>query len=210
MGNHIFAVYWNTPDDAQRANADPLGFCRCNDIAFKFLDIPEAKEFNGIIQRKGRKAHTRTATRADGTSVKAKEAGAQEGTLSVAESLGSSGTIINFDGALTVTLKTGKKTQAGNNHTLSFTFTSNVARTIIIAEALGEIIPANKMSTTADTNEIFPYFIMPSGARHLIVRPDVAEQRQGVQVGTATELLAALTAKGQASIPAAGGDAPQT
>ncbi|PHJ54504.1 hypothetical protein VF06_37440 [Nostoc linckia z4] len=158
-----FLLGRSTENDATRSNPDPVGFFYCRASTARFLDI-EKLAFTGQILTK-RKAHARTKTLADGTTLGGTDAEVAEST--VARNAKSRGNGKN------VKLVTGKKTAKGNYQTISFNFPS-FATSQIIGEALGELIPSTKIKASATAADIFPYFILPSGGRGGIMKKEAA------------------------------------
>lgn len=190
-----FILGRNTGRDSGRVNPDPIGFFYCRANTARFLDI-ENFAFSGSIKRK-RKAHTRTKTLADGTTL-----GGQD--VQVAESEFTSSSKSRGQGK-NIKLVTGKKTEKGNYQTLSFNFPS-FATTAIIGEALGELIPTTKIKTTPTAADIFPYFILPTGSRGGIMQKAAADSSTDASVGLNPQITLELVTK-LGAIYVAGADA---
>lgn len=123
-----------------------------------------------------RAGYTRTYVKADGT----------DGTVTVADGK------ITYKGnskracAKKVFLTTGKpKTAKGSKRKISFTFPSfmSVAE---ISDALGELIPATKIATTATVgaSEIEPFFTIVGGGTYPIMTKTAAEAATKTDVAT--------------------------
>lgn len=148
----------STSDDATRTVKDPIGFMYCRLSTARFLDI-EDLQYKGTNKTK-RKAHTRGKTLADGTVLGGKDAQVAESEII--------STPKRKPGGKNIKLVTGKRTAKGNLQTLSFNFPS-FATNLVIADALGELIPATKIKSDPTSTDIFPYAITPAGGRIAIL-----------------------------------------
>jgi len=94
-----------------------------------------------------------------------------------------------------VFVTTGAKTTNGTKKTLALTFPSflSVAE---ISDALGEIIPAGKIATTATVgaNEIAPFFTIRGGGTYAIMTKTAADASTKTDVATTEAEQTALTA----------------
>ena len=167
-----FELFIDQAPDAKRDSPDKvIGYFACMPWAAKYLDIEnkavDPTKANFIIRKSG----GRTLTRIDGTSMTAGAAndGTAEGKVLVSLPEGK--------GMKRITLLSGKKiatSQAVNKakafHSLSFAFPS-VATNLIVAQALGRIIPAAKISKDGTPSEadIFPWFRSEGGKRYPII-----------------------------------------
>jgi hypothetical protein len=195
MGRVFFALYRNTKDDATRAVDDPVGVFSCLEWAAQYLDI-HTKSFTGVITVK-RKAGTRTLVRADGSSLTAREGSSDGGS--------SGGTVSNAveteiakqfrPGSKSVKLMTGKNIpNKTTKHTLFFSFPS-WATIPVIADALGELLPDSKVSSTPGDTEIYPYFWIPGGGRYGILSKTAADSSTDASTD-ATTVAQQITAQG--------------
>lgn len=160
--------------------------CSCIPRVADFLEIRDriyTPSEGDLVERAG---YTRSYTKADGT----------PGSVTV-----DAGNRIYLPngraGAKKVELTRGGVTEQGNKKTLSFTFPSFVS-VAEIADALGELIPATKIATTATVgeNEIQPFFkikggrsypIVPNAAAIAATRTDVATtEAEQVTIATTT------------------------
>lgn len=138
-----------------------------------------------LVDRAG---YTRAYVKPDGT----------DGTVTVAD--GKRVYLANTKaGAKKIQLTTGKaKTAKGNKRTISMSFPSfmSVAE---IADALGELIPAGKIATTATVgaSEIEPFFKLVGGGTYAIVPSAVAVASAATDVATteAEQVTIATTTK---------------
>lgn len=171
MGKIYFELFVDQPPDAKRDSPDKvIGLFGCMPWAAKFLDIENkaaTAEGRFII----RKAGTRTLTRIDGSVMTAGPTadGTSESKVMVPLPEGK--------GMKTATLLTGKPitdSQAVNKkgafHSITFSFPS-FATNLIIAQALGRLIPAAKISKdgTPAATDIHSWFRSSGGKRYPII-----------------------------------------
>lgn len=171
MGKMYFELFVDQPPDAKRDSPDKvIGVFGCMPWAAKFLDVEDK-----AVQTEGRfvirKSGTRTLTRIDGSVMTAGL---------VADGTSESKVLIPLPegkGMKTATLLTGKKiadSQAVNKasafHSITFAFPS-FATNLIIAQALGRLIPAAKISKDGSPAEtdIHPWFRSSGGKRYPII-----------------------------------------
>lgn len=192
----FFPILRKTDGDSGRSIKDPLGFFSCNLNAARFLDIDKLSISLPVIQVK-RKGGSRSVTLADGTTLTQTTAGAN-----IAESVLLLPT--SAKGSRTVILKTGKKitdTKRIKNpnaayHTISFRF-PGFATAVVISEALGEIIPADKMKNPPNATDVWPYFIIKGGRRYPIMLGTDAETSIDADVAESPAEVEALAAKAE-------------
>jgi hypothetical protein len=182
-----FILGVSTDGDATRSNPDPVGYFYCRKSTARFLDI-EKFASTGSFKKK-RKGFVRTRTLADGTVLGGKDAQVAETEFEVNAKARGMGKNIK--------LITGKKTSKGNYQTISFNF-PGFATSLVIGEALGELIPVgkiNKPGSNVSATEIFPYFITPSGKRGSIRQQAAAISSTAASVGLNPATRLALAAK---------------
>ncbi|MGV0105134.1 hypothetical protein NSTCB13_03846 [Nostoc sp. DSM 114160] len=184
-----FPLKRSTSNDTQRENPDPLGNFSCLSVTAKFLDIEKfAVPFLKSKTVKPTKA--RTLVRADGSSVKRGEKNA-DGIPVEHERPGSLS-----KGTRRVVLTTGKKIgDSSTYHTISFRFPS-FATIIVIADALGTLIPANKIKAIPTANDISPYFKVVGGRQYPIMQKAAAESSTQAQVPLTAAQLKQLAGAG--------------
>ncbi|WP_375501659.1 hypothetical protein [uncultured Nostoc sp.] len=182
-----FPLKRTTEGDAGRVVDDPLGNFSCLRVTAKFLDIEDlAKPFIKTITVKPKAV--RTLTRADGSSVvRSKEN--NDGIPAEYQRVGRLS-----KGVRSVILTTGKQigtTAEGKKpryHTISFRFPS-FATVLVIADALGTLIPANKVKAVPTASDVSPYFRIAGGGRYPIMQKAAATALNVAQVPlTATQL----------------------
>jgi hypothetical protein len=170
-----FPLFISTDNDAQRENPDPLTNFSCLSITAKFLDIdklavPIIKEIK-VKPTKGR-----TLSRADGSTLKRGSKNAD----GIPVEYTRPGSVSK--GTRRVVLTTGKKIgESTNYHTISFRFPS-IATIITIADALGTLIPADKIKPVPTATSIAPYFKVVGGRQYAIMQKAAAESRAGATV----------------------------
>ncbi|AKG21248.1 hypothetical protein [Calothrix sp. 336/3] len=188
-----FPIYRKTSGDTGRSLNDPFGVFSCRLSTARFLDI-ESKIISGVLIKE-RKAYTRSLTLADGTTITATPTAGTE--IAASEIV----LPIGGRGSRSVILTTGKliadtKRTVGKGsayHTLTFRF-PGWATIANISEALGELIPANKIKETPTSDDIRPYFKVVGGRTYPITLESDAETSTDVQVPeNSTELEALQT-----------------
>ncbi len=153
-----FLLKRNTSNDNNRVLDDPVGFFYARYPTVNFLNLEDFVYHGGY--KVTRKSYTRTLTLADGTTL----ANSDQNPNRLVEESEVFVTPKRKPGGKTIRIVTGKKTQKGNYQSLSFNFPS-WATSLVIGDALGELIPANKISSEAGNTEIFPFAILPTGSR---------------------------------------------
>ncbi|NEU76948.1 hypothetical protein PI95_031745 [Hassallia byssoidea VB512170] len=211
LGRTHFPISRKTSGDAQRSIKDPFGYFSCRESTTRFLDLQDKAKTAGYATAKGRKAYTKSTTLVDGTKLTAANGG---DTISVAESEITQS--IGSRGSRTVIIKTGKKlpdknvdgkTKSGGYHTISFRFPS-WATVWVIADALGELIPAGKISVTPSSTEIYPYFTVKGGRKYMIMAEAAAEENSDASIPeTPQEMETLATSAKLKAKKGAGGDA---
>ena len=115
-------------------------------------------------------------------------------------------------GSRTVILQTGNKINdskrkvgaANALHTISFRFPS-WATILTIADALGEIIPPQKIAASPNNNQIYPTFKVKGGRRYPIAKQSAAKTEPTAKVATTNADLQAIAAQsGDRAIEGAG------
>ncbi|MEH2170793.1 MAG: hypothetical protein V7K41_29910 [Nostoc sp.] len=196
-----FPLKRTTSGDADRVVDDPIGNFSCLLVTAKFLDIENlAKPF--LKSKTVKPTKVRTLNRADGSTVNR----SSKNTSGVAAEHERPGRLSR--GTRRVVLTTGKKIDArvgakANYHTISFRF-PGFATILVIADALGTIIPANKMKANPTATDVSPYFKVAGGGRYPIMQKAAAESRQDAVVPLTAQQIAALTGDGISFIPGAG------
>ncbi|HIK27958.1 MAG: hypothetical protein N3E45_17125 [Oscillatoriaceae bacterium SKW80] len=199
-----FAIKRNTENDSQQSNPDPLGYFSCRLSTARFLDIEGDTTLPVVIRE--RRGFQKSRTLADGTTI----VGREEGTVIISGTASKIVLPVSTKGSRTVILTTGKgisdsKRRFGKEnafHTISFRFPS-FATVAIISEALGEIIPTNKINGTPNPNQIKPYFKVVGGRNYPIMQKAAAESRTAANVPNGAS-FAALAGDGIEVIPGAG------
>jgi hypothetical protein len=169
LGKVYFPILRKTSADTGRTTVDPYGVFSCRLNVARFLDIDKLN-INLVISRE-RKEHTRTLTLVDGTKLKQSSDnndGQVEKSLITLP--------IGGKGSRSVILKSGKKTKDNGliYHTLTFRFPA-WATVWCIADALGTLIPANKIKSDATASDVFPYFTIKGGRRYPIMEKTAAQ-----------------------------------
>ncbi|WP_445628421.1 hypothetical protein [Nostoc sp. DSM 114167] len=174
LGRVWFSLSRETTDDASRVNDDPVGLFSCRANVARFLDIDKLG-FTGTIYGKAREYTTaRNLTLADGT-VLDKSAENTDG-----KNAGEPIALQRKVGGRSVIIKTGKKigTKVAGKpqgyHSISFAFPT-WATIRVIADSLGEIIPAGKISSDPGENEIQPTFKIAGGGSYGIMQKAAAD-----------------------------------
>jgi hypothetical protein len=208
LGRLYFPIYRKTGSDAGRSNPDPSGVFSCNMNAARFLDIADKAIALPVMVRE-RKAGKRSITLADGTTLTATQDGAETATSEIVLP-------VSGRGSRTVIIKTGKqiadsqrkKGKSSAYHTISFRFPSFVT-VLGICEALGEIIPPDKIKNPPKATDIWGYFTIKGGRRYPIMLGTEAESSTDFSVSESSAEMAALVVQGAAkkARQAAGGDA---
>lgn len=178
----FFPIYRETTDDAGRVVKDPIGVFSCRLSTARFFDIDKLN-FNFEVQVT-RKGGARSLTLADGTKLTS--------STKDADKKSADSTIVlpvNSKGSRTVILTTGKKitdtkrvaNKDGAYHTVSFRFPS-WATVAVIADALGEIIPATKLKANPTEADASPYFRVKGGRLYTINAKAAAEAKTDATV----------------------------
>lgn len=193
LDKKYFPIYRETTDDAGRVLKDPIGVFSCRMSTARFLDIDKLNyNFQVEVARKGGK---RSLFLADGTQMTNSEANTDQARSDSTIILSSSP-----KGSKTVTIRTGKKIadtqrKTGKDsayHTVSFRF-PGWATIKVIADALGEIIPAGKLSSDPGETEVKNQFKVKGGGTYFILSKTVAEnQPDAVVPETEAELNTVL------------------
>ena len=165
LGRFWYALYRETGNDAARVKKDPYGWFSCRANVGRFLDI-EGKQFTKTIYGKERTYATeRSLTLVDGT-VLTKSAANTDG-----KPAGERIPLRKTVGGRRVIIKTGKPirvataTKPATYHTVSFAF-PQWATIQVIADALGEVIPSGKISSSPGATQIYPSFTMQGGGTY--------------------------------------------
>ncbi|MEH1802144.1 MAG: hypothetical protein V7L13_23880 [Nostoc sp.] len=184
-----FPLKINTANDAQRENPDPLGNFSCLSVTAKFLDIEKfAVPFLKTTTVKPTKA--RTLIRADGSSVKRGKKNADGIPVEYAKP----GSLSK--GTRRVILTTGKKIgDSSTYHTISFRFPS-IATILVISDALGSLIPTNKIKAIPTATDIAPYFKVVGGRQYSIMQKAAAESSTAAQVPLTAAQIKQLSGAG--------------
>lgn len=191
-----FPIFRKTSGDAGRSLKDPIGVFSCNMNAARFLDIASRQVPLPVMVR-NRQASQRSLTLADGTTLVRTEQGAQIAASKIVVP-------VSGKGSRTVILQTGKliadsqrrKNKQSAFHTISFRFPS-FCTVLTISEALGELIPPNKIKNPPGATDIWGYFTVKAGRRYPIMLGTEAEQRPDVDVALLPAEVQALEAKAQ-------------
>ncbi|MBW4425319.1 MAG: hypothetical protein KME50_12935 [Nostoc desertorum CM1-VF14] len=197
-----FPLYRETTDDAGRVVDDPLGNFSCLSVTAKFLDIENlAKPFLKTTTVTPKKA--RTLVRADGSSV----VRSAENNAGIPAPYKKPGRLAK--GTRSVILTTGKVIgtpgagQRPTYHSLSFRFPS-FATILVIADALGTLIPAGKIDATPSGSEISPYFKLAGGGSYPIMQKAAATALNEAQVPLTAAQLRQLSKAGVEVYPGFG------
>lgn len=196
-----FPIYRETQDDAGRVVKDPIGTFSCRMSTARFLDLDDLNfNFEVATTRKGGQ---RSKTLADGTTLGGTDTTVADSTVILS---------VSSRGSKTVVIKTGKKiadtkrtkNKDGAYHTISFRFPA-WATVSVIADALGEIIPANKIKASPTATDIEPYFRIVGGRTYTINQKAAAEAKTDAQVPSNDSELQQLAQKsGKRVVKAAG------
>lgn len=176
-----FLLERQTSGDATLSNPDPIGFFYARASTVRFFDIAR---FAVAMYKKTRSGYERVTTLADGTNLGA----AQGNTIQVDEHPFTIKAKARPTGGQKIVLVTGKPTRQvtpparANYHTVSFNF-PRWATNLVISDALATIIPDANIRPDPGANDIFPYFIMPSGARVPIMTAAAASSDNTTNVG---------------------------
>ncbi len=201
-----FPILRKTSGDAGRSLQDPLGYFSCRASVARFLDIEKIAADTNALLIGTRKTYTRNSTLADGTTLGGgADGGAADTQIAESEILLSFGS----KGSKSVVLVTGKPLPSNKGyHTLRIRF-PGFATNLVIAEALGEIIPATKIKSPPTAADIYPYFISQGGRRYPIMAGDVAETRTEVAVPENQQEMSSLVTQTQKkkAVKGAGGAA---
>jgi hypothetical protein len=181
MGKRLyFPLKRNTEGDAGRVVDDPLGNFSCLQVTAKFLDIENlAVPFLKVTEVTPKKP--RTLTRADGSTV----VRSPDNSDGIPAPYKRAGRLSK--GTKPVTLTTGKEIGAAvqgqpkRYHTISFRFPS-FATVLVIADALGTLIPANKVKSPPTATDVSPYFKLGSGGSYPIMQKAAATALNQAQV----------------------------
>lgn len=175
---------------------DCIGDFSCRIATAEFLDILTlAGTLQAAVIRKRKKSKARDLTLIDGkTKLKTskKEGGTPEdGTAKEADVLGN----ISRKGTRSVQLIAGKKTPNNNYKRLTFRF-PGFATNLIIADALGSILPASKVKANPTDADVFNVFISPGGRRYPILTKAAADKEKSSTTpttrGAAMEMVALI------------------
>ncbi|QSJ20106.1 hypothetical protein JYQ62_16160 [Nostoc sp. UHCC 0702] len=179
MDRKYFPIYRETKNDEGRVVKDPIGVFSCLMPTARFLDIDKLEfDFQIEVTRQGGQ---RSKTRADsGTTLGGTDAAVSDSVIIRS---------IKSKGSKTVTIKTGKKiadTKRKTNkdsafHEISFRF-PGWATNKVIADALGEIIPAGKLSSDPGETEVKNQFKVKGGGTYYILAKSVAEASTEAEV----------------------------
>lgn len=170
-GKIYFKLFADRPADATRDGAeDTIGYFTTMVPTAKFLNIEDKGATQDAIMSEVKAAAGRTVTRVDGSKIEVEgKAGiaAHQRLLALPDGRG----------AKRITIPTGNKiadSQAVNKnkayHQISFSFPT-FASNLIIAQALGRLIPANKISFEGapSETEIYGWFRTEAGKRYPII-----------------------------------------
>jgi hypothetical protein len=173
-----FPLKRNTSGDAGRVVDDPLGNFSCLSVTAKFLDI-EKFAIPFLKTKDVEPKKPRTLTRADSSTV----VRSKENSDGVPASYKRAGRLAK--GTRSVILTTGKAIDAAATrktyHTISFRFPS-FATVLVISDALGELIPANKIKGIPTSTDISPYFKIAGGGQYPIMQKAAAVALNEAQV----------------------------
>jgi hypothetical protein len=148
---------------------DAIGYFSCRLATAKFLDIDKIAEATTFALTRTRKqSKPRDLTLIDGTRREASEN--ENGSAKESEVLAS----ISRTGTNSVQLVTGKKTANKNYKRVTFRFPS-FATNLNISDALGSLIPAQKIKAGATADDVFNFFISKGGKRYPILTKASAE-----------------------------------
>lgn len=196
-----FPFQRKTEGDGDRVIDDPIGNFSCLSITAKFLDI-EKSAVPHLKTTKVKPTKVRTLNRADGSVV-------------IRNPKNSSGIPAEYDkpgrlskGTRSIILTTGKKIDArvragATYHTLSFRF-PGFATILTIADALGTLIPANKIKSVPNATDISPYFRLAGGGRYAIMQKAAAQSSTEAQIALTIQQLQQLGGSDVSFIPGAG------
>lgn len=205
LSRKFFPIYRETQDDAGRVTKDPIGTFSCRMSTARFLDLDKLNfNFEVAIKRKG---GTRSKTLVDGTTLGGTDQAIADSTIVLS---------VSNKGSRTVIIKTGKKiadskrvkNKDGAYHTVSFRFPA-WATVTVIADALGELIPANKIRSTPTAADIEPYFKVKGGRTYTINQKAAAEAKTDATVPANAQEAEQLVQKSRAGskVTKAAGDA---
>lgn len=171
MSKLYFKIFVDRPNDAKRDGPeDAIGYFACMPATAKFLDIVAKGGTKDAIMSEVKASAGRTITRVDGSKIQEE---AKVGVAGHQRMLA----LPDSKGAKRVTILTGNKiadSQAVNKanayHTISFSFPTFCSN-LIISQALGRTIPANKISKDGTPSEadIHGWFRSPGGKRYPII-----------------------------------------
>ncbi|MEH2195676.1 MAG: hypothetical protein V7K98_23960 [Nostoc sp.] len=201
LGRAWYACARKTSGDANRVLDDPFGWFSCRLNVARFLDIDKKQYTSPIYGKAKEDSIVRSLSLADGTTLRKSKKNADGKNAG-----GNRVQIRKKVGSRSVVIKTGKlirpvtdTSPTASYHTLSFAFQS-WATTGVIADALGGLIPAGKISASPGATEIYGNFTLKGGGTY--------------PISTAAEALANSNAVGSgegnaailAALQAAGGD----
>ena len=196
----------NTKKDAERQQDDPSGYCSCRLSTARFLEIEDKVASDVIIST--RQSGQRSLSLADNTKLTGNEG--SDNIISVVET--EIVLPLAAKGSRTVILQTGNKINdskrkvgaANALHTISFRFPS-WATILTITDALGEIIPPEKIAASPTQNQIYPTFKVKGGRRYPIAKQSAAKTEPTAKVATTNADLQAIAAQsGDRAIEGAG------